>query len=187
VTKNHHIGGNIVKRFLTLLCCFSLCSIPGLAQKKTSGSSMNDQQFVNFAGQTDMVDANLGQLARTVAPSQPIKDFAQKLVTDQTDDFQELSKAVHESSLHVPNAIDKDHDRAMIDPFQKLKGAAFDRRFVKEMIEGDTKAIDIYKKEAVDAQTPALRSYAEEALPVLQTHLSDARKMEATKTATKKG
>lgn len=176
-----------MKRTLTLLCCFSLCSIPGLAQEKSSGSSMGDQQFVNFAGQTDMVDANLGQLARTVAPSQPIKDYAQKLVTNQTSDFEALSKVAQQSSFNVPIAIDKDHDRTMIDPFQKLKGAVFDRRFVKEMIEKDMRAIEIYKKEAAHAQTPALRSYAEEALPILQADLSEAMKIEMTKTATKKG
>ena len=176
-----------MKRILPLLCCFSLCSIFGFAQKRSSTPAMSDQQFVDFAGQTDMVDANLGKLASSTAPSGNIKDYAQKMVTDQTDDFQALSKAAHKSSLQVPNAIDRDHDRAMIDPFQKLKGAAFDRRFVKEMIEGDTRAIRIYKKEAADAQTPALRSYAEEALPILQAHLSEARKMEVTKTATKRG
>lgn len=176
-----------MKRTLTLLCCFSLCSIPGLAQKKSPESSMSDQQFVNFAGQSDMVDANLGQLARTVAPSQPIKDYAQKLVTDQTSDFQALSKLAQKSSFKVPSAIDKDRDRTMIDPFQKLKGAVFDRRFVKEMIEEDTRAIQIYKKEAAHTQTPALRSYAEEALPILQGDLSQAMKIDATKTATKKG
>jgi putative membrane protein len=176
-----------VKRTLTLLCCFSLCTIPGLAQKKSSGSSMSDQQFVNFAGQTDMVDANLGQLAGTVAPSQSIKDYAQKLVTDQTSDFRALSKVAQQSRFNVPSAIDKDHDRTAIDPFQKLKGGAFERRFVREMIERDTRAIEIYKKEAAHAQTPALRSYAEEALPILQADLSEARKMEVTKSATKKG
>ena len=176
-----------MKHTLTLLCCFSLCSIPGLAQKKSFGSQMSDQQFVNFAGQTDMVDANLGQLARTVAPSQPIKDYAQKLVTDKTNDFQALSKVADQSSLHVPSAIDKVHDKTVIDPFQRVKGANFDSRFVKEMIERDTRAIEIYKKEAAHAQTPALRSYAEEALPILQGDLSEAMKIRVTKTATKKG
>lgn len=176
-----------MKRILTLLCCFSLCSIGGMAQKKSSKTTMSDQQFINFAGQTDMVDANLGQLAKTVAPSQPIKDYAQKVVTDQTDDFQSLSKVAHQSSLNLPTAIDQEHNRSTIDPLQKLKGSAFDHRFVSEMIAGDTKAIDIYKREAADAQTPALRSYAEEALPILQADLAAAKKMETAKTVAKKG
>jgi putative membrane protein len=142
---------------------------------------MSDQQFVNFVGQTDMVEANLGQLARTVAPSQPIKDYAQKLVTDKTNDFQALSKVADQSGLHVPSAIDKVHDKTMIDPFQRVKGATFDSRFVREMIEKDSRAIEIYKKEAAHAETPALRSYAKEALPILLGDLSEAMKIEVMK------
>jgi putative membrane protein len=63
----------------------------------------------------------------------------------------------------------------MIDPFQKLKGTAFDRHYAQEMVAGHTKAIAIYKKEAADAQNPALKSYAEQALPVLEKHLDDAK------------
>jgi putative membrane protein len=177
-----------VKQVLTLICCFTLCSLPGLAQKKTAEkAAMSDQEFVNFAGQTDMVDANLGKLASTAASSEPTKEFAEKLVTDQTDDFQQLSKAAHHASLTIPDAIDKEHNRTMIDPFQKLTGASFDHRFAKEMIAAQTKSIDVYKKEAADAQNPALKTYAEEALPILQSHLSDAKNLENTKTSAKKG
>lgn len=175
-----------MKRILTLICCFELCSICGLAQKKSAQPAMSDQQFVNFAGQADMVDANLGQLARTATPSGNIKDYAQKLVTDQTNDFHDLAQAAHKSSLSIPSAIDKEHDKSIIDPFQKLRGDAFNRRFVEEMIEGDTRAIDIYKKEATHAQAASLRSYASEALPILQSDLTEAKKMETT-TVAKKG
>ncbi|MGC2546527.1 MAG: hypothetical protein WA426_11825, partial [Silvibacterium sp.] len=61
-----------MKRILTAVCCLALCSIPALAQKKAAeGRAMSDQQFVDFAAQTDMVEANLGQLAQTVASAQP--------------------------------------------------------------------------------------------------------------------
>lgn len=177
-----------MKHALTVVCCVALCSLPGLAQKKTSEKvPMSDQEFINFAGQTDMVDANLGKLAGTAASSEPTKEFAQKLVADQTGDFDQLSKVAQKASFTVPDAIDQEHNRTMIDPFQKLKGASFDHRFAKEMIAGETKSIDVYKREAADAQNPALRTYAEEALPILQSHLSDAKSLEKTKTSAKKG
>jgi putative membrane protein len=176
-----------VKHILTLVCCISLCSIAGLAQKKNSKPAMSDQQFVDFAGQTDMVDANLGQLAGTAASSEPIKGYAQKVVNEQTDDFHQLSKAAHQASLKVPSAIDEEHNRTMIDPFQKLKGTAFDRRFVEEMVDEDNKAIAVYKNEAAHAQNLALSSYAEEALPILQGKLAAAKKMETTMAPAKKG
>jgi len=200
-----------VQRILTLLCGFSLCAIPGLAQTKSAGmaktnlqnvnwssrsmsadsaskmSAMSDQQFVDYAGQTDMVDANLGQSAGKVVDSQQVKDLGHKLVTDETNDFQALLKAARQSNLNVPRAIDRENDRALIDPIQHLTGSGFDRSFVREIIAGDTTAIGIYKREAAQAQTPALRSYAEEALPILQADLDKAKQVEMSSAPAKKG
>ncbi|MBT9331316.1 DUF4142 domain-containing protein [Paracidobacterium acidisoli] len=161
-----------MKCILAAICCVAMCSMPALAQKK---AAMTDQQFVDFAGQTDMVEANLGQLAATTASSQPVKDYAQMLVTDHTSDFSQLNSVAQQASLTAPTAIDAAHNKMMIDPFQKLKGAAFDHKYVQEMIAGHTKAIAVYKKEADDAQNPALKSYAQQTLPTLQKHLDGAK------------
>lgn len=163
-----------MKRILSVICCVALCSIPTLAQK-AAGSAMTDQQFVDFAAQTDMVEANLGQLAGSSASAQPVKDYAQMLVSDHTSDYGQLASIAQQANLIMPNAIDAAHNKAMIDPFQKLQGAAFDHKYIQEMVAGHTKAIAIYKKEAADAQNPALKSYAEQTLPVLQKHLDGAK------------
>jgi putative membrane protein len=157
--------------------------MPALAKEKkaAAGAAMTDQQFVDFAAQTDMVEANLGQMAGSVATAQPVKDYGQMLVTDHTNDFNQLYSVAHQANLNMPNAIDAEHNKAMIDPFQKLKGAAFDHHYVQEMIAGHTKAIAVFKKEAADAQNPALKSYAEQDLPVLQKHLDGAKALEKAK------
>ena len=171
-----------MKRILSVVCCIALCSMPALTQEKAArGSGMSDQQFVDFAAQTDMIEANLGQLAQSVASSQPVKDYAQMLVTDHTNDFNQLYGIAHQANLNVPDAIDAEHNKMMIDPFEKLKGAGFDHRYIHEMIEGHTKAIAVYKKEAADAQNAALKSYAEQTLPALQKHLDGAKALEKAK------
>ena len=171
-----------MKRILSSVCCMTLCLTPALAQAKTAkGPAMSDQKFVDLAAQTDMVEANLGQLAQSAASSQSVKDYAQTLVTDHTKDFNQLYDVAHQASLSRPDAIDAAHNKAMIAPFQKLKGTAFDRRYIHEMVAGHTQAIAIYKKEASDAENAALKSYAEEALPVLQKHLDDAKALEKAK------
>ena len=175
-----------MKRFLTAVCCISLCSIPALAQKHPAkGSAMTDQQFIDLAAQTDMIEANLGQLAQTAASSQEVKDYAQMLVTDHTGDYHQLQDLAQQASLNVPAAIDAEHDKTMISPFQKLQGAAFDRRYSQDMVAGHTKAIEIYKKEAADAQSPAVKSYAEKTLPALEKHLAGAKDLEKAKKAVK--
>jgi putative membrane protein len=163
-----------MKRMLSVVCCIALCTISALAQNK---GGMSDQQFVDFAAQTDMVEANLGQLAQNVASAQDVKDYGQMLTTDHTNDYNQLYTAAQQAGLNVPTAIDAQHNKAMIDPFQKLKGQAFDRRFATEMISGHTKAIAVYKKEASDAQNPAIKTYAQTALPTLQKHLDGAKNL----------
>lgn len=166
-----------MKRILAAVCCIVLCSMPAVAKTKKAAAkaAMTDQQFVDFAAQTDMVEANLGQDAGNVAESQQVKDYAQTLATDHANDFQQLHTAAQQGSLNVPSAIDTAHNKEMIVPFEKLKGAAFDHRYVRDMIAGHTKAIAVYKAEAANAQNPAIKSYAETALPVLQKHLDGAK------------
>lgn len=175
-----------MKLVLSAVCCIALGSVAMAAPKKpAAGAPMTDQQFVNFAAQTDMVEANLGQLAQNVAAAQPVKDYGQMLVTEHTKDFGQLNAAAQQANLTVPNAIDAQHDKTLIKPMEKLKGAAFDRRYTQEMIAGHTKAIAVYKKEAADAQNPAIKSYAEQALPVLQQHLQGAKDLAKSKSSAK--
>ncbi len=168
-----------MNRVLAAVCCLSLVALPALAQKekKGAGAPMTDQQFVEWAAQTDMVEANLGQLAGTAAAAQPVKDYAQTLVTDHTADYKQLADVAKQANLTVPTAIDAEHNK-MIGPFYKLNGAAFDKKYAAEMVAGHTKAIEIYKKEANDAQNSAVKSYAQEALVVLQKHEVAAKELE---------
>ena len=177
-----------MKRVLTTICCITLLSIPVLAQKKAAQKAnakgaMTDQQFVDLAAQTDMSEANLGQLAQTASENQQVKDYGQMLVTDHTKDFGDLHTAAKQAGLTVPDAIDAAHNKTMIGPFQKLKGAAFDHKFSADAVAGHTHAIEVYKKEAADAQNPAIKSYAEAAIPVLEKHLSGAKDLEHAKAA----
>jgi putative membrane protein len=168
-----------------LLVACSLLIVPTSLTAQKGSKGMTDQQFVDFAAQTDMVEANLGQLAQTAAADQAVKDYAQMLVTDHTNDFQKLKDAASQANLKVPDAIDSEHDKAIIAPFHKLKGAEFDRRYIAEMIAGHTKAIAIYRAEASDAKNDSLKSYATEALPVLEKHLSGAKDLEKKKPSSK--
>ena len=180
-----------MKRILTAVCCIALATVPVLAQKtakakgavegKAKAMGMTDQQFVDFAAQTDMVEANLGQQAGNVADQQAVKDYGQMLATDHTQDYQQLQAAAQQANLTVPTAIDAEHNKKMVDPFQKLTGAAFDKKYAAEMVEGHAKAIEVFKKEAANAQNPSIKSYAEAALPVLEKHEAGAKDLMKTK------
>jgi putative membrane protein len=160
-----------VRRILLALSMSSLCGALALAQTGNAGQS--DQQFVDFAAQTDMMEAHLGQLAAEQAANQNVKEFAQMLVTDHTSDYQQLTAAAGKASLTVPKGLDAAHDKK-IAPLAKLKGAAFDRRFAQEMVAGHQQAIAEYQREAQNGQNADLKAYANQTLPILQKHLQAA-------------
>lgn len=171
-----------MKRILAVVCSVALCAAPGFAQHHhkaaaAASATMSDQDFVNSAAQIDMVEANLGQLAQSASSNDQVKDFGQMLTTDHTNDFAQLHAAAQQASLTVPDSIDSAHNKMMITPFEKLHGAAFDHKFITDMIAGHEKAISLYKKEAADAQNPGIKTYAEAALPTLEKHLDQARQL----------
>jgi putative membrane protein len=171
-----------VRTILLALCMSMLCCAPALAQ--TSSTSPSDQQFVDFAAQTDMMEAHLGQLAGEQAAGQNIKDFAQMLVTDHSNDYQQLTVAASKASLTVPKGLDAAHDK-MIAPLAKMKGTAFDHRFAQEMIAGHQKAMGAYQREAQNGQNADLKAYANQTLPTLEKHLQAAQDLVKSKSKSK--
>jgi putative membrane protein len=168
-----------MKSTLSIVCCLALCCLTASAQKEhaAKGAPMTDQKFVDMAAQTDMLEAHLGQMAADQAAGQDVKDYAQMLVTDHTANYQQLTVLAAKDGFTIPKGLDAAHDR-MIAPFEKLKGAAFDSRYIHEMIAGHTEAIGVFTKEAADAQNEDLKAYASATLPTLHKHLDSAKDLE---------
>jgi putative membrane protein len=162
-----------------LIVCGLAC-LPLAAQN--GGGNISDQAFVDLAAQTDMTEAHLGQMAQETASSQQIKDYASMLVTDHTADYKKLSAVATKAGLTVPKGLNPQHDK-MIAPFEKLKGKAFDARYVKDMVMGHETAIAAYEKESRDGQNPDLKTYATEALPILHKHEDAAKDLRKSKSS----
>ncbi len=163
-----------VKRMLSAGCCFIVCCFAAHAPKKHAAAAMTDQQFVIFAAETDMTEAHLAQMAADRASAQAVKTYAQMLATDHTSDYNQLSTVARKANLTVPNGLDPTHDK-MVLPFQALKGAAFDARYIHEMVAGHTNAVAVYTREAANARNADVKAYANQALPTLQKHLDGAK------------
>lgn len=159
---------------LSAFVCSLAVALPLMAQT-------TPQEFVDFAGQTDMTEAHAGQLAQQNGESQAVKDYGQMLTTDHTSNYDQLTAAATKANLNVPKGIDSAH-WAMVAPLEKMKGHAFDHKFITMMIAGHEAAIAKFKKEAADGQNADIKAYAEATIPVLQKHLDDAKALEKNHT-----
>lgn len=179
----------LTKRILsTGFVCGAICCIPALAQTTPPAAgtaTAADKEFITFVGQTDMTEAHFGQLAQDQATDQDIKDYGQTLVTDHTKDYNTVSALATKLGADMPKGIDAAHNK-MIDPVAKLKGRAFDRRFLADMVKGHEQAIAKYKKEADSGDNADLKAYASATLPTLQMHLQKAEELAHPAKAAKK-
>ena len=158
---------------------FAVASSMAFAQN-TGAAQTSDQQFVDLAAQTDMTEAHLGKMAQDQGGTQAVKDYGQMLVTDHTADYNQLTAAATKAGLTVPKGIDAEHEK-MIATFEKLKGAAFDRKYVHAMLTGHEAAIAAYNKEVRDGQNADLKAYATATLPTLEKHRAGAEELAKTK------
>lgn len=170
------------KRFIiTGLSCCALMCVPAFGQaNKMAGSMGNDQAFVDFAAQTDMLEAHLGQMAQDQAHKQDVKTYGQMLTTDHTSDYNQLTAAAAKAGDTVPKGIDKAGNRK-IDMLKRQKGTRFDRAYLRDMVRGHEAAIKKYEAEIKDGQSTDIKTYAQQALPTLQKHLNDAKALAAGK------
>jgi putative membrane protein len=171
------------KIFVAGLFCCAILNLPILAQAGGAAAT-SEQDFVNLAAQTDMTEAHLGQMAEEQSSSQAVKDYAQMLVTDHTNDYKQLCADAEKAGLTVPKGIDEKHNKT-IAMFEKLKGGAFDHHYIHEMAVGHEAAIAAYKKEVQEGQNPDIKAYAAQALPTLEKHLNGAKDLEKGKAAPK--
>jgi putative membrane protein len=169
-----------MNRIFAAACCLALVAVPAISQKKHAHAvppgtaAMTDQQFIVMAAQIDMMEANLGQKAANQASNDDVKNYAQMLVTDHTNDYQQLAAIAAKDNLTIPKALDDEHNK-LIAPLDKLNGKAFDQNYIHAMIAGHTKAIAVFTRESSDAQNGDVKSYAAATLPALQKHLDGAK------------
>ncbi len=133
--------------------------------------SSADKSFVMKAAQGGMTEVQLGQLASDKGASQDVKDFGGKMVTDHGKANDELKSIATSKGLTVPDKLDSTH-QAVVDKFNGLSGAAFDKAYVKEMVKDHQKDNSLFQKEASSGQDPDIKAFAAKTDEVVKMHLS---------------
>jgi putative membrane protein len=145
-------------------------------QGKGQGGTMSqqDQKFARDAAADGMMEVELGQLATQKASSQAVKDFGQRMVRDHTQANQQLLQIASQKGLTLSKELPADM-RQERDKLSKASGAEFDRMYMSHMLKAHEKDIKEFERESKNAGDPALRSFAEQNLPILRQHLELAR------------
>jgi len=136
-----------------------------------------DTKFIEQAAANGVAEVKLGELASQRASNGDVKEFAQKLVEDHSKANGELEKIAAAQNVSPRQELKGKHQKAY-DKLSKLEGEAFDKAYVKHMVDDHQKAVKLFERQAKNASDPELKQFASSTLPKLQGHLAEAKRLQ---------
>jgi putative membrane protein len=172
---------------LSLLSCFAVVPVAGLAQKHTPAAQKHtparrppldarEQAFVAQATSDDAMQITLAKLAMAKSDNPKVRELASRIVSDHTAlNLQFAKLAANTSSKGRAHGVPVGEISAMTAHLQGLRGDAFDQAFAGMMVKEHRKIMAAYEVAAKSSADDRLRTIAARGVPVLQGHLDAAR------------
>jgi putative membrane protein len=163
------------RRFLATLAGTVMLGLVCAASAQ-SATKTTDSDFMIQAVADGMAEVNMGRLALKKSSDPQVKRLAQRIVSDHTEANGKLRALALRKHVRLPaeptaEAIQK--AAAM----KKMEGKNFDRAWADAMVKDHLKAIDLFATASQQAEDTAVRKFAEDTAPALQTHLQMAQKL----------
>ncbi len=157
-------------KILSLALVAGLLAFSASSFAQTDAVTKEDKEFLKNAGEMNMTEVALGNLAQERAFSPEVKAMGLTLVTDHnamTADLVVLAKAKG-VELTVESTVTQ---KTMIGAFKDKTGAEFDREFREHVAKDHEKAIKMFTDAAEDSKDADVKAFAAKNLAALQGHL----------------
>jgi len=141
-----------------------------------SDAHSGDQHFVTKASQTDLAEINLGRLAAQNASNPSVRQFGQRMFQDHSSATAQLNQIANRKRLQPASRMDEEHQKLM-DKLFGMRGPEFDHEYMKHMVEGHKKAVELYQHESQNGKDDELKQFAAKTLPVVQQHAQMAQQI----------
>jgi putative membrane protein len=143
----------------------------------TSGgvSTLTDEEknFMTKAAQGGIAEVNGGSMAAQKGSSGDVKNFGNQMVSDHGKANDELKTLATNKGISLPADTDEQHKKKA-DELSKKSGAAFDKAYMKDMVEDHEHDVAEFKKAQSSAKDPDLKAWLDKTLPVIEGHLKMA-------------
>lgn len=146
------------------------------SKSEHKSASMSSSHFLQAAASGGVTEVELGRIAMSHSQNPAVAEFGNRMVQDHSqanDRLMGLAASLGKRVNPAPNA----EQRATIGRLSRLSGPAFDRAYMSDMVEDHVKDVGEFKEASSSADMRAVRAFARETLPTLQSHLDHARRV----------
>jgi putative membrane protein len=143
----------------------------------TGNLHRKDVKFIVMAASSNNLELQLSQMAQQRATSQAVKDFAAMMVQHHTKAGQEMRTMLAGKGASVPDTALLPMHRLQMETVAAAQGAAFDKAYMRIMVDAHEEDVDEYEDETTDARDADIRAFTTRMLPILQTHYAQAKEV----------
>jgi putative membrane protein len=138
-----------------------------------STTNQQDQTFLQQAQLSNLAEIAEGKLALTNTSTDTTREFGRWMIGDHGANSTVLSSLAEQLVIAVPTNMDAQHQAEIAD-LSSRKGADFDQTYVTLGVADHAQAIAMFEQEIANGVNPAVVSFAEQTLPLLQAHYQQA-------------
>lgn len=133
-----------------------------------------DMAIVTAMAQANIAEIEAAKLALANGNSAEVKTFAKQMIDDHTKALNDVNELAQDKGITLPSAPDAKH-KAMTKRLGKLKGDAFDKKYMAEAGVADhKKVLAALRKDQARARDPDVKALAAKMLPTVEQHLHQA-------------
>jgi len=138
-----------------------------------SKTQENTSEFLVKAADGGMAEVEAGKLGEQKATQKSVKDFAAMMVKDHTGANAEVKALATKLNVTLPTGPSEEHTKKATDLSEK-KPTDFDKDFMDMMVSDHKKTIDLFKDASDDDINAEVKTFINNTLPKLQSHLENA-------------
>ncbi|MFO0852665.1 MAG: DUF4142 domain-containing protein [Gemmataceae bacterium] len=154
------------------------CGLMGAAVgQPPKGEPLTDNKFIVMAGSGGLMEVELGKVAGAKAADDGVKKFGEMMVKDHSKANKQLAAVARKLDRPEPKEMTDKHAR-VVERLKGLSGRAFDRAYVKQMVEDHEEDVALFARASKECKAAELKKFAADALPTLQKHLEMAKELQ---------
>jgi putative membrane protein len=127
--------------------------------------------FVPLAASANLFEIESSQLALQRSHAAPVKDFANRIVTDHDLAAAKLAQALSDANIPAPTPTLNGKDRTALDNLKIAKGATFNKAYIEAQYNAHLETVNLFDAYTKNGDNPRLKALAADLLPTLQGHL----------------
>jgi len=135
-----------------------------------------DKEFLIKTITCNQFEIKASEMAETRSSNVKVKSFAHQLVKDHKALETRLNDLAKDQKVAVLAGTEKEL-KTQLDRLSSASADSFDREYLKAIIEDHEKGVQMFENQGKRGTDNALKTFATNTLPTLQTHLMEAKKL----------